>query len=122
MGNEPGVDIFISIHCNASANTAAYGSSAHWYKTMDWPLARTVLSRLVVECRCVSRGAQRNRFFVLRHSNMPAVLVETAFITNDKEGLLLSTPQYRQSQAVAIFDGLKSYVVQHGHSRASMRK
>lgn len=124
IANDVHADLFVSIHCNASANRSAFGSSAHWFKSCDLPLARTVLASLVRESGCTSRGCHYNRFFVLRHCSMPSVLVETAFITNTREGRLLGSDDYRNKQARSIFDGLKGYMARYGNAyrRSAMRR
>ena len=48
-------------------------------------------------------------FFVLRGASMPAVLLETGFITNAKEAKLLAHSGYQQKLADAMADGIKNY-------------
>ncbi|MDR2529814.1 MAG: N-acetylmuramoyl-L-alanine amidase [Synergistaceae bacterium] len=48
-------------------------------------------------------------FFVLRGAGMPAVLLETGFITNAKEAKLLAHSGYQQKLADAMADGIKNY-------------
>jgi N-acetylmuramoyl-L-alanine amidase len=110
IANDVKADLFISIHCNASVNPASFGTSVHWYKNTDLLLARTLLARLVRDCGCTSRGCQFNHFYVLRHTTMPAVLVETGFITNAREAKLLASETYRALQAQAFFEGAKAYL------------
>ncbi|GHS89915.1 N-acetylmuramoyl-L-alanine amidase [Synergistales bacterium] len=51
-------------------------------------------------------------FFVLRGSAMPAVLLETGFITNANEAKLLAHPGYQQRIADAMSNGIYSYLTQ----------
>ena len=48
-------------------------------------------------------------FFVLRGAGMPAVLIETGFITNASEARNLVSPEYQASIANAIARGIMSY-------------
>jgi N-acetylmuramoyl-L-alanine amidase len=48
-------------------------------------------------------------FFVLRGAGMPAVLLETGFITNVKEAKLLAHPGYQQKIADAMAEGIQNY-------------
>ena len=48
-------------------------------------------------------------FFVLRGASMPAILLETGFITNVKEAKLLAHSGYQQELADAMADGIKNY-------------
>jgi len=47
---------------------------------------------------------------VLRRSEMPAVLIEVAYINNDKDRAKLKDPKFQQKVAEAIVAGLKAYI------------
>ena len=64
-------------------------------------------------------GVKTAPFFVLVGAEMPAVLIETAFVSNDQEEAWLKSSAYRSSVAEAIEIGLQSYV--DGHVMASGR-
>lgn len=52
---------------------------------------------------------ERANFAVLRTSDMPAMLVETAFISNPDEERRLSNPTYQRQLARAVLDGVNTY-------------
>jgi N-acetylmuramoyl-L-alanine amidase len=52
---------------------------------------------------------ERANFAVLRTSDMPAMLVETAFISNPEEERRLSDPNYQRQLARAVLDGVNTY-------------
>jgi N-acetylmuramoyl-L-alanine amidase len=59
-------------------------------------------------------GVHRNRveyagFAVLKSPDIPSVLVESAFLSNPQEELLLSTASHRGKLAAAIYDGIRRY-------------
>ena len=51
-------------------------------------------------------------FFVLRGAGMPAVLLETGFVTNAKEAKLLAHPGYQRRIAEAMAAGIVGYLKQ----------
>ncbi len=55
-------------------------------------------------------GVKTAPFFVLVGSNMPAVLVEASFISNEQEEAWLKSSDYREELAEAIEIGLQSYI------------
>ncbi|HZR47336.1 MAG TPA: N-acetylmuramoyl-L-alanine amidase [Candidatus Manganitrophaceae bacterium] len=55
-------------------------------------------------------GVKRAPFFVLAHTNMPAILAEISFISNPVEEKRLKNPNYRQKVAEALFIGIKEYI------------
>ena len=90
--NSMPADIFVSLHCNA-ANTEARGTEVEVYQ-MDGgescTLAQCIQSQIVRSLGTVDRGLkERPGLIVLKHTDMPAVLVETAFIDNDDDAALL---------------------------------
>lgn len=54
-------------------------------------------------------GVKQAPFVVLVGADMPSVLVEVSFITNQNEARLLKNPAYRQRIAEAIADGIRRY-------------
>jgi len=55
-------------------------------------------------------GIKGARFEVLRGARMPAVLVETGFLSNAREEGLLRSSSYREKIAEGILEGIRSYV------------
>jgi N-acetylmuramoyl-L-alanine amidase len=56
-----------------------------------------------------SRGVKMAPFLVLVTTQMPAILTEIAYLSNDAEAQLLATPEYRQRIAHALFQGIRAY-------------
>lgn len=110
IANEMGADLFMSVHCNASVNTGATGSSIHWWKAEDYAFAQAIEPVLGHAIGLDQDGLIRNRFVVLRHSQMPSVLVETAFLTNAREGAKLSDPEFQKVIARQLAGGLANYM------------
>lgn len=52
---------------------------------------------------------ERANFAVLRSSDMPAMLVETAFISNPEEERRLTDPAHQRALARAVLDGVNTY-------------
>jgi len=59
----------------------------------------------------VDLGVKQGPFYVLIGAAMPSILVETSFITHEKEGMLLAKEEYRNYIANGIFEGVKEYVM-----------
>ena len=56
-----------------------------------------------------ARRVERANFAVLRTSDMPAMLVETAYISNPEEERRLTDPSYQRKVAAAVLDGIHLY-------------
>jgi len=60
--------------------------------------------------RINDKGVKQAPFYVLLGAQMPAVLVETSFISNPRECKRLINPKYQERLCEAIVDGIKKYV------------
>ena len=100
--NDWGADIFVSIHCNA-ANTAAQGTEVECYGSgAGEQLAQCIQSQIVNSLGTVDRGVKyMPKLLVLRYTDMPAVLVEMAFIDNDEDAELLAGKTDEFARAIA---------------------
>lgn len=76
-------------------------------------LAERILSSLETILRVENRGVKSGPFYVLATAAMPAVLVESAFITNPREERKLQREEYREQIARALFDGIAAYKVRY---------
>jgi len=56
-----------------------------------------------------NRGIKQANFAVLRGSQMPAILVECAYLSNIKEEARLKTKKFKEQMCDAILAGLKEY-------------
>jgi N-acetylmuramoyl-L-alanine amidase len=72
-------------------------------------LAEEVLAALDALLPVQNRGVRSGPFYVLATAAMPAVLVESAFITNPGEERKLRTEAYRSRLTEALYDGIARY-------------
>ena len=88
--NDWGADIFVSIHCHA-ANTAAQGTEIECFGGgAGEQLAQCIQSQIVGALGTLDRGVKyMPKLLVLRYTDVPAVLVEMAFINNNDDAELL---------------------------------
>jgi N-acetylmuramoyl-L-alanine amidase len=57
-----------------------------------------------------SRGLKTDRFFIVRNTRMPAVLVELGFLSNETEALLLNDDAYLKKLSEAIYKGIRDFI------------
>lgn len=101
--NASGADIFVSIHCNSAGNPGAEGTETLIYSTGGEAekLAECIQSQIVNALGTLDRGVKlRPDLAVLRETTMPAVLVETAFISNQDDAFKLQNQQYAFAAAI----------------------
>jgi N-acetylmuramoyl-L-alanine amidase len=78
-------------------------------------LAEVVQKRLAMFHPGPNRGVKRAGFRVLVGAFMPAVLVETGFISNPREARLLGTASFQQKVAFGVADALAQFFASHEH-------
>ena len=105
--NNLDVDVFVSIHCNAF-NGVANGTEVWHYHTSKYgkQLAEYIQRQIVGALGTADRGVKgaepgRNGLYVLTNTDAVSVLVETAFIDNAEDEVLLRTQQDEFARAIA---------------------
>lgn len=109
LSNNKKPDIFVSVHINSSENATAHGIETHYFKDDSLELAKSIHQAMTTEIEETNRGILKSRFYVIRHTNQPSVLLELGFISNDDERNLLLLPQQQEKFAKAIADGINNY-------------
>jgi len=108
QANNEKADYFISIHANAGGGS---GTETLIYKLGNKaePLARKIQSAIVEKLYTKNRGIkERPDLAVLKHTTMPAILIELAFVDNVNDAYLLKHKQTEFAQAIA--DAILSYL------------
>jgi N-acetylmuramoyl-L-alanine amidase len=103
MAKDFEADLFISIHCNSSPNATAKGTEVYVYRGKDAlkPLAQAIHDAIVNKLQTIPRGVKEAGFQVLADTKMPALLIETAFISNKDDNAKLVTRQNDFVQAIS---------------------
>ncbi|WP_069680261.1 N-acetylmuramoyl-L-alanine amidase [Clostridium taeniosporum] len=122
--NDEKADFFISIHHNSAVETAKgvesyysitpkddkYGGNLDYERIeKSKKMAKIINDSIVEKIDAKNRGAKSDSqrgLFVLKNTNMPAVLVEVGFITNPEEAERCADSYYQQKVAEAIAEAI----------------
>ena len=110
--NQNGSDIFVSIHMDSFTNGAAKGTTGYYYSLgskRSRELADKIRSGVIDQLGTQSRGTQSCNFYVVKHTDMPATLVEVAFISNPSEERLMNSEAGIKKAAQGIADGIADF-------------
>jgi len=122
FANTTDANVLVSIHMNGSSNSSTdYTTTLFGKWRKDKELANTVFRSLSSLPAADGTGTMSTKTpysfasGVLLKSNMPATIAETVFITNDREGQLLSngTETRQQQIAEALRMGIEKYLTTH---------
>jgi len=109
IGNRYKNAIFVCIHYNYTWKKDVSGLETFYYSSEGQRLAQCVQGSLVSRTRTVDRSAKFARFYVLRNSTLPAILVEGGFVTNESERNLMKSGGFREAIARSIAEGIQRY-------------
>lgn len=111
-GNDRNADVFISLHMDSFTNSSPSGTTGYYYvkgtKTGQ-RLAKELSSALVTALGTGDRGTKSCNFYVVKHTVMPAALLEMAFISNDKEERLMNSEAGVKKAAEGVLEGLRNF-------------
>lgn len=111
MANRARADVFVSIHANAiSMSRPDVNGLETYYYSSGLQLAQTIHRSILQSIDIRDRGVRQARFYVLRNSAMPAVLVETGFVTGREDAANLRQASHRTRMAEAIARGILLYL------------
>lgn len=82
-------------------------------------IAKFIMDGLSSQIGSVSkaRGIKAEEWFVVKNSNMPSVLIEVGFLTNEKEALNLNDKSYLQKTSLGIYNGVSAFITHFERSR-----
>jgi N-acetylmuramoyl-L-alanine amidase len=107
IANSYGNAIFVSIHFNSAKRSGAGGIETYFYSRESLPLASAIHYYVASGAPSSNRNVRRRGYYVLRKTNVPAVLVECGFLTNPTEAAYAQNASYRQKLAEEIAAGVR---------------
>lgn len=101
-------DLYIAVHCNMGGGT---GTETYCFSESGYSarLAELVQEKITKETGLFDRGVKTSKFFVIKNTLMPTILVETAFMDTQRDALLLTTEYGQECFARAIADAVYEY-------------
>lgn len=108
IANKANPNCFVSIHANSFESPTARGIETFYFSgsASGEKLAKAVQTELIKETGKVDRNIKTAGFYVLKHVEATAILVETSFISNPEEEKLLASEVYQNKLAKAISMGI----------------
>ena len=110
--NQRNADLFLSIHANALEQNHDYEGILTFYHKNDRrgrKLAELVQAEVSAQTGGTDRGIRDADYVVLRESDAPSCLLEMGFMTTQSELDRLLDPEYQDSIAAGIVQGIRAY-------------
>lgn len=102
-------DAFISLHYDSINDRSVRGMTTYYYNSKQKPLGEQIHSSVVSKTMLKDRGTRFGDYHVIRENRQTAILLELGYLSNPAEEMLVNTPQYQETVANGIFEGLARY-------------
>lgn len=115
LANRSGSDMFVSIHCNYyQEGSTISGIECYFYESSkkSKKVAETVIAQLKTNSQLIVRSAKESEYYVLKNTNMPAVLVEVGYLSSKTDRMNLGSSQYKENLAKELVNGIWNYLEQ----------
>lgn len=109
LANSIGCDFFVSIHCNSIEKGSINGTQVYYHPVSETgtELAKNIYGNIVDMTNLAPKETQNgSHLYVIRTTVSPAVLVETAFISNESDREYLMSKKGQETIAEAIYQGI----------------
>lgn len=116
IANEVEADLFISVHIDSyPSDSTVCGTKVFYSSKVNQQhstgltasdFASIVSGYLVEAVGSVDRGVDKNSYQVLNESTMPAILIETAFISNEEDVEILQSEEKKEEISAAIYNSV----------------
>ena len=114
ISNAAKADFFVSIHCNSAENKAASGIETFKYPGVGGitqRLANNVQNSLATHFpEEKDRGVKEAKYYVLKNTKAPAILVEVGFISHDETAKKLFSYSYQEKLSHVILEGISKTI------------
>ena len=112
FANREGADLYVSIHANALDDETYSGLFTFYHpnKRSSKEIAELIQDSASNASGAINRGVRSENYVVLRETDMPAVLVETGFMTCPEELSLLIDDEYQTKIAKGISEGILAFI------------
>ena len=109
--NNANPDMVISIHQNSYADNTQCGAQAFYQENDERSkaFAESVQTQLVSHLDNARAEANFGDYYLLKESNVSAVLIECGYLTNPQEESKLNTVEYQNKVAYSIMCGVIKY-------------
>lgn len=111
---ETNADLFISIHLNAFDDSKYYGAQTFYpiENQESQKLSKYIQGELkrVVDKTNAREVKGREDIYLLKQNEIPSVLIECGFLSNNKEANLLANEKYQEKIAWSIYVGIQKYL------------
>lgn len=110
FANDLNADVFVSIHGNTFEDPSVSGTEVFYYHEYSRQFAELLQKHVVAATGFPDRGSKKESLFVVRDTEMPAVLIEVGYLTNPADETKMWTDDFQNDVANSIVEGIREYL------------
>ncbi|WP_127530689.1 N-acetylmuramoyl-L-alanine amidase family protein [Paenibacillus kobensis] len=107
IANNLKADAFVSIHANSSTSSKTNGTETYYYRQDSKSFADIMHKYLSKATGLRDNGVRSGNFKVIRETTMPAILLESGYLSNTADCSALFNPAIQDKIAAAVAAGIK---------------
>ncbi|GFN30717.1 N-acetylmuramoyl-L-alanine amidase family protein [Paenibacillus xylaniclasticus] len=107
IANNLKADAFVSIHANASTSSKTNGTETYYYRQDSKAFAEIMHKHLIAATGLKNNGVRIGNYKVIRETTMPAILLESGYLSNASDCKALFDPVVQNRIAAAVAAGIK---------------
>jgi len=101
--------VFVSVHYNYTWKQDVSGIETFYNRADSAALSSSVQRGVLKRVRATDRGSKYARYYVIRHTTIPSILVECGFVSCKTERDRMKSAWFRDSLAKGIAEGIQRY-------------
>lgn len=101
--------VFVSVHYNYTYKEEVSGIETFWNRPDSSAFSSIVQRSILKRVRAIDRGSKYARYYVIRHTTIPAILVECGFVSCKNERDRMKSAWFRDSLARGIAEGINRF-------------
>ncbi|MFC4356048.1 SH3 domain-containing protein [Chryseomicrobium palamuruense] len=109
VSHQVGADAFISVHYDSVDDSSVHGFTTYYQHGFQKELADQIHGALQDRLSLRDRGVRQGNYLVLRENKQHAVLLELGYLSNATEERTVTTAQFRENAAHAIYEGIINF-------------
>jgi len=107
IANNLKADAFVSIHANSSTSSKTNGTETYYYRQDSKSFADIMHKYLSKATGLKDNGVRSGNYKVIRETTMPAILLESGYLSNTSDCKALFDPAVQDRIAAAVAAGIK---------------
>ncbi len=112
--NSLDIDFYVSIHCDYyEKDSSIRGTKIYYLENTSSPMeeiaqsfSESIFSSVKASTPALMPMSYEEAYYVLKYTNVPAVLVETGFLSNKKEAKEMLTKSWKKKMAKGLADSI----------------